>query len=75
MTVSRRLEIISSRPPMDSNVVSMLDGGMISPAICDSYSSRSSAASCSFERPDWESRLSPFSFFLDGDGSARDERT
>ena len=46
ITVSLRLAMISSNPPILSNVTSMLLGGMISAAIVCSYSSRSSSTSC-----------------------------
>lgn len=69
MTVSLRLAMISSSPPMLSNVTSIEAGGMISPAIVDSYSSSSSASSCDSDNPVWDSSVAPFArLFLDEAG-------
>lgn len=77
MTVSRKLEMMSSKPPILSNVTSMDEGGMISPAIVCSYSSSSRAASSASERPVCDSSVSPFcrDLRVDLDGPSMEERT
>lgn len=77
MTVSLKFEIISSSPPILSKVTSIDAGGMISPAMVDSYSSRSNAANCASDSPDCVRRVWPFcrAFLLDPGEVSMEERT
>lgn len=77
ITVSLKLAIISSRPPIPSNVTSIEEGGTISAAMACSYSSNSSDASCVSDRPVWARRFLLFSlaFLEEPDAGSSDDTT